>query len=93
VAGGEETRVLDEAVQGFWALVANGIYFVNLKTTPNPTIDFFNFATSRTTRVAVIEKQLQLVSPSLAASPDGRWLLYAEVDSFENDIVLVENFH
>jgi Tol biopolymer transport system component len=26
-------------------------------------------------------------------SPDGRWLLYAEVDSFENDIVLVENFH
>ena len=92
VGGGEEVRVLDEAVQGFWALVDNGIYFANLKATPYPTIDFFNFSTGRSTRVAVIEKQLQLVSPSLAASPDGRWLLHAKVDSFESDIMLIENF-
>ena len=92
VGGGEELRVLDEAFQGFWALVDNGIYFANLKATPYPTIDFFNFATGRSTRVSVIEKQLQLVSPSLAASPDGRWLLHAKVDSFESDIMLMENF-
>ena len=92
VTGGDETRVLDEALQGFWALLDNGIYFVNPKTTPHPTIDFFNFATGRTSQVAVIEKELQLTSPSLAVSPDGRWLLYAEVDDFENDIMLVENF-
>jgi Tol biopolymer transport system component len=92
VTGGAETRVLDEALQGFWALLDNGIYFVNPKATPHPTIDFFNFATGRTSQVAVIEKELQLTSPSLAVSPDGRWLLYAEVDNFENDIMLVENF-
>ena len=92
VMGGDETRVLDEALQGFWALLDNGIYFVNPKATPRPTIDFFNFATGRTSQVAAIEKELQLTSPSLAVSPDGRWLLYAEVDSFENDIMLVENF-
>ncbi len=73
-------------------LLDNGIYFVNPKTTPHPTIDFFNFATSRTSKVATIEKEVQLTSPSLAVSPDGRWLLYAEVDYFENDIMLVENF-
>src|SRR2546425_3640876 len=92
VTGGDETRVLDEALQGFWALLDNGIYFVNPKTTPHPIIDFFNFATVRTSQVAVIDKELQLTSPSLAVSPDGRWLLYAEVDNFENDIMLVENF-
>jgi len=93
VAGGEETLVLDEPVLGLWALLDKGIYFVNLKATPHATIDFFNFATGSTMRVAAIEKELQLTSPTLAVSPDGRWLLYAEVDNFESDIMLVENFH
>jgi dipeptidyl aminopeptidase/acylaminoacyl peptidase len=92
VTGGDETRVLDEALQGFWALLDNGIYFVNPRATPRPTIDFFNFATGRTSQVAAIERELQLTSPSLTVSPDGRWLLYAEVDNLENDIMLVENF-
>jgi Tol biopolymer transport system component len=92
VAGGEEKRVLDEALQGFWALADKGIYFVNLNTTPYPTIDFFNFATGRSRQVATIENELQLVAPSLAVSPDGRWLLRAKVDNFESDIALIENF-
>jgi Tol biopolymer transport system component len=92
-AGGEEIRVLDEALQGFWALLDKGIYFVNPKVMPRPTIDFFDFATGRTIQIAAIEKELQLVSPSLAVSPDGRWLLYAKGDRFESDIMLVENFH
>src|SRR6266404_1304937 len=91
-AGGEEIRVLDEPLQGFWALVRNGIYFVNPKTTPRPTIEFFSFDTGHSTQVAPIEKQLQLVYPSLAVSPDGRSLLYVQVDRFESDIVLAENF-
>jgi len=93
IAGGEEIRVLDEALQGFWALLDTGIYFVNPKVMPRPTIDFFDFSTGRTKQVAVIEKELQLVSPSLAISPDGQWLLYAKGDSFESDIMMVENFH
>jgi len=92
VAGGEEIRVLDEALQGFWALIDKGIYFVNPKVTPHPTIDFFDFATGRMKQVAAVEKELQLVYPSLAVSPDGRWLLYVQVDSFESDIMMVENF-
>jgi Tol biopolymer transport system component/predicted Ser/Thr protein kinase len=93
VAGGDEVRVLDGAFQGFWALLENGIYFMNLEATPFPTIDFFDFATGRTRRISVIEKELQLVAPSLAVSPDGRWLLHAKVDQFESDIMLMENFH
>jgi len=33
-----------------------------------------------------------LVSPSLAVSPDGRWLLYVQADKLESDIMLMENF-
>jgi serine/threonine protein kinase len=92
VAGGEETLVLDEALQGFWALRDNGIYFINPKATPLPTIEFLDFATGHTKRVAAIEKEFQLTHPSLAVSPDGRWLLYAKEEILESDIMLVENF-
>ncbi len=92
VAGGGETRVLDEVLQGFWALLDKGIYFVNPKATPHATIEFFNFATGRTTQVAVVEKELQFVYPSLAVSADGRSLLFVQTDSFESDIMLAENF-
>ena len=91
-AGGEETRILEEPIQGFWALAQNGIYFVNLKAAPRSTIDFFNFKTPHSRQVAAIEKELQLVYPSLSVSPDGRSLLYVQVDSFESDILLTENF-
>jgi Tol biopolymer transport system component/predicted Ser/Thr protein kinase len=92
VEGGEELQILDDALQGFWALVDQGIYFINLKATSHPTIEFFNFATGRTTQISQVEKELQLVYPSLAVSPDGRWLLYVQVDTLESDIMLIENF-
>ena len=90
--GGEEIRILDEVVQGFWALLDVGIYFVNTKAKPRPTIEFFNFATGQTTQIAAIEKELELVLPSLAISPDGRKILYVQVDRRESDIMLMENF-
>jgi Tol biopolymer transport system component len=91
-AGGEEVPVLEGALQGLWVLLDRGIYFVNSNTTPHPTIEFFNFASGQTTQIATIEKGLRLVAPSLAVSPDGQWILYAQVDSVESDIMLVENF-
>jgi hypothetical protein len=42
--------------------------------------------------VSEVEKELQLVTPSLAVSHDGKSLLYVQADSFESDIMLVENF-
>jgi eukaryotic-like serine/threonine-protein kinase len=91
--GGDETFVLAGVYQGFWALLDKGIYFVNPDTTPHAIINFFNFATGRTTKVAEVEKELELVYPSLAVSPDGLSLLYVQADSFESDIMLVEDFH
>ena len=89
---GDETLVVDGVYQGFWALLEKGIYFVNPNATPNAVINFFDFATGRTTKIGEIQKELQLVYPSLAVSSDGRVLLYVQSDSFESDIMLVENF-
>jgi Tol biopolymer transport system component len=91
-AGGHEEKVLETGIQGFWALTSDGIYFIDPKVTPRPAIEFFNFATRRITQIARVEKDLQLVYPSMAIASDGRFLLFVQVDSLESDIMLVENF-
>jgi Tol biopolymer transport system component/serine/threonine protein kinase len=94
VEGGEEYLVLKQLRPGFWgnwAMVDQGIYFVNLDAKRNPTIKFFNIATGRVTQVAAPEK-LPVLIAGLAVSPDGRWILYTQIDQDISDIMLVENF-
>ena len=90
--GGEEEKILDRVRQGAWAVWERGVYFVNPGSRPHPSIEFYDFATGRTTRVGTVEKELYGGGPNLAATPDGRWILYVQVDQTESDIMLVENF-
>jgi len=95
VEGGEEAQVFDQGEQGHWAVLEQGICLLNRKATPQPAVEFFNFATRRLARIAALPKEARTslgVIPSLAVSPDGRWVLYVQVDRFESDILLVENF-
>ncbi len=95
VEGGEETLVLDLLQPGFWgywAVVEEGIYFLNAEAKPRPAIEFYRFATRRAMRVFVPEKDPVYGAPGLALSPDGRWILYLQRDQTQSDIMLVENF-
>ncbi len=95
VQGGEETLILDHlqpGLWGYWAVVEEGIYFLNAKAEPRPAIEFYRFATRQVTRVFVPEKDPIYGNPGLALSPDGRWILYAQMDQTQSDIMLVENF-
>jgi Tol biopolymer transport system component/DNA-binding winged helix-turn-helix (wHTH) protein len=92
VAGGEEARVLDQVWQGNWALLDQGIYFAQPQTKSGTAIQFFSFATRQVTQVAVLEKSLIQGPPAFAVSPDGRWILYAQLDQGDSDVMLVENF-
>ncbi len=95
VVGGEETLVLDllqPGLWGYWAVVEEGIYFLNAEAKPRPAIEFYRFATRRAMHVFVPEKDAVYANPGLALSPDGRWILYAQVDQETSDIMLVENF-
>jgi Tol biopolymer transport system component len=91
-AGGNEEQVLAGALQGFWALANDGIYFINPNGSTRPAIEFFNFETHKTSQILTMEKDLQLVYPSMAISADGRSLLFVQIDSLESDIMLVQNF-
>jgi len=70
-----------------WALMANGIYF-----TPqdNPrSICFFDFATRQTRQIFKADKDL---ADGMSVSPDGRYMLYSQIDESNADIMLVNNF-
>jgi eukaryotic-like serine/threonine-protein kinase len=93
VEGGEEVRVLDQGLQGFWGVAETGIYFAEPDAKPNPTIHFFSFTTRKLAQIATLEKRLiQVNVGAFAVSPDGRRILCTQLDRAESDIMLVENF-
>src|SRR5262249_8533147 len=54
VIGGEETLVMDQLsnpLPGYWSLAEDGIYFVKWVPSSQPSIEFYDFATSRSTKL------------------------------------------
>ncbi|HXX21760.1 MAG TPA: protein kinase, partial [Terriglobia bacterium] len=92
VEGGKETPVLAQLAPvywGYWGLTAEGIYFYDAGTM---AIDFFSFTTHKAAQVAKPEKGPDGWEPGFAVSPDGRAILFAQVDQETSNIMLVENF-
>jgi len=90
--GGEEVEVissLEAGYWGYWAVIENGIYY--LDTTAKPRIVFFDFTTHRSTRVFDVDRPIRALQ-ALAVSPDKRTILYTAMDAIRNEIILVENF-
>ncbi len=98
--GREEIHIMDQpAGEDWWnwALVQNGIYFLDSirRTVPwdaNPqpaTIKFFDFATGKVTSICTADKPYGF---GLAVSPDGSSILYAQREVAESSIMLVKNF-
>jgi Tol biopolymer transport system component len=98
VGGGEEVPVLDAPERGRWgqaALAKNGIYYVGPNGDVKPpqyAIFFHEFATRRTTRVALLARPPGAYVRGLALSPDERALLYVQWDGSGSDLMLLENF-
>jgi len=91
--GGKEIQVLDKpAGYGWfnWTLTRDGIYFLNDEP-PHGKIKFFDFATRKTVSIFALEEPVDDWG-GLAVSPDGRSLLYNQVDFYDNYITLVKNF-
>jgi Tol biopolymer transport system component len=94
VNGGDESRVLESL--GDWsrfALTAGGIYFMPVRpplttTAGDYPIEFFSFSDDRIRTVAKLEKPPFL---GLTVSPDGRRLLYCQIDQSGMDLMLVED--
>jgi Tol biopolymer transport system component/DNA-binding winged helix-turn-helix (wHTH) protein len=87
--GGQATKVLENLSDlRNLVLVNNGIYFIPSQDTGS-SIQFLDFATNHIKRVASFGKPFD---SGLALSPDGRWILYTQVDQAGAELRLVENF-
>ena len=92
-SGGEEVEVissLEVGYWGYWAVIDNGIYY--LDTATKPGIVFFNLTTHRTTHVFDLDNPPAPLAPGLAVSLDKKTILYSQLDELSSDIILVENF-
>jgi Tol biopolymer transport system component/DNA-binding winged helix-turn-helix (wHTH) protein len=88
---GTETRV-DGVPLSFlanWDIVQGGIYF--FPRDDILTLNYFDFSTRKSRPIFKIRGGGAFLG--LSVSPDGRYILYPEVDDYRSDIMLVENFH
>jgi Tol biopolymer transport system component len=94
--GGEERPIPELSEVGYWrswTMTNDGIYFVaHTGSAPPRPLKFFNFATGGIMQIGLVGKDPLPWVPSLAVSPDGRWLLYAQTEQDTSIIMLVENF-
>ena len=91
-AGGKEAAVLDPVPNaGFakWGSTKEGLYFIGF-TNARPTLKFFEFGTRRTSDVMPAEKPWDI--GALGVSPDGRSLLFTQIDQSGSDLMFVEEF-
>jgi hypothetical protein len=80
--------VLEGVVAKAFAVLERGVYYIE-QPAGEARLQFFDFAAGRSTTVA---RNLGDVRMGLAASPDGRTILYSRADSSVDDLMLVENF-
>ena len=90
VNGNQETKVLDSVhSDGQWTVAKKGIYFFQ---SPDKTgysdLSFYEFATQRHKKILAIQRPVD----RLALSPDGRTILYPQLDESGSVLMLVENF-
>lgn len=93
-AGGPEEFVTDHHQAGqwrYWRVTAAGVFFA---TAPpdGARLEFFNFATRQISEITRLPRGVERYVPGLAVSPDGRSILYCQLDRSGSDIMMVENF-
>jgi Tol biopolymer transport system component len=91
VEGGEEIKVLDSVHPGAaWTVREAGIYFFTMPDKlKHSDLSIYEFATSKVRLILTIDRP---VTTGLEVSPDGRTILYPQIDESGSDLMLVENF-
>jgi hypothetical protein len=95
-SGGEEQVILagllDQKYSGYFALVSDGIYFLDVFAKPSPEIQFFSFLSRKISRVAPFPGEPSAWDGGFTVSRDRRFIIYSHVLYLRRDIMLVENF-
>ncbi|MGB6470717.1 MAG: LpqB family beta-propeller domain-containing protein [Candidatus Acidiferrales bacterium] len=88
--GGSEALVFAPPISQHrrWVPGDKGIYFLALDGKKG-YLDYYELATKKTLRVLPVDRPAGL---DLSLSPDGRHILYTQVDHEDSDIILVDHF-
>jgi Tol biopolymer transport system component/DNA-binding winged helix-turn-helix (wHTH) protein len=79
---------------GLWALGSRGIYFLEMPASPKERVrlKFFHLQSKNTVEVSTLNKPINPWDPAVTLSPDGRHLIYEQVDSGGSNIAIIDNF-
>ena len=75
-----------------WSPFGTGIYFL-AGADGKTEVKYFDLRTKETRKITVMDKFPAGWMGGLPVSPDGRWLLFAQMDDLSSDLMLVENYH
>jgi Tol biopolymer transport system component/DNA-binding winged helix-turn-helix (wHTH) protein len=98
VNGGQEIKVTNEPPKNYWGYYAvgpDGLYFLGETGTPSKRhagFKFFDFRTRKITVMGDMEKSPFEGAPGLSVSPDGKYLLYVQLDEGRSSMMMAENF-
>jgi serine/threonine protein kinase len=69
---------------------ADGVHFISMEFVAGKSdIRLYEFSTGKTRKILTID---QRITEWIAVSPDGRTILYTQLDEAGSDLMLVENF-
>ena len=89
--GGEEDaeQVLKSLHEELYDVVEDGVYFVPRSKEDDYSLHFLRFATGAVEPIHDFERQ---PVNTMSVAPDGRSILFGQVEPMEGDLMLVENF-
>jgi hypothetical protein len=64
--------------------------FISSRNAPPHTISFYDFSTQKTRAIFKTDRDLH---DGISIFPDGRYLLFSQLDENDSNIMLVSNFH
>jgi dipeptidyl aminopeptidase/acylaminoacyl peptidase len=71
-----------------WAMSRDGIYYVDSE--PKPVLKLFRFRDRKTQVIAEVPMPPQRAERGLSVAPDGSLILYVQLDSIRNEILLAQ---
>ena len=90
IDGGTAVKLVDHVFRYNFSVVDGGVYYIVPEDNARSgSLRFFDLATGTNHQILHIDKPLDL---GLAVSPDGRYLLFAQMDYAGQDLMIVENF-
>jgi Tol biopolymer transport system component/DNA-binding winged helix-turn-helix (wHTH) protein len=90
----EEESILPSIQEwGWWALGPDVIYFLELPHSLPPQVHLkvLELSQPKTRELGILPYAVAVATPAIAASPDGRRLVYNQIDSMEADVMLIKH--